>query len=100
MLRKLRYNYPDAEIWCCTLNLTYIPSHPDFASFPYLDKYCDVIKWICAKEQKEIRPGKGTLKLIDLYGLNTPYSAIDGSHPDKSGMNTLADTMIRAIQRQ
>lgn len=35
MLSKIKKNYPDAEIWCCTLNTTFMSSNPAF-QFPLL----------------------------------------------------------------
>ena len=34
MIGKIKSNYPDAEIWCCTLNTTFMSSNPSF-TFPY-----------------------------------------------------------------
>lgn len=95
MLAKIKSNYPSAEIWCCTLCTTYMRSNPSF-TFPYsfrghhIEEYCNIIK------------DKASLlgcKLIDLYAEKTPYDAVDGSHPTKKGMKTLANLMLKTIRK-
>lgn len=86
MLYKLKINYPNSEIWCCTLSKTFISDNPDF-SFPskyagnHIDEYNDIIRRI-ARDRK--------CGLIDLYNMNMPYDSIDGTHPNISGMKTIA----------
>lgn len=93
MLEKLRSNYPMSEIWCCTLSETYISSRPDF-SFPqsyagtHIEEYNDVIRAVVREK---------ACKLIDLYAYKTPYDSIDGSHPTKAGMNTIAQMIINTM---
>ena len=93
MLRKLKQNYPNAEIWCCTLNSTYMSSNPNF-TFPetynesYIGYYNDEIRAIA---------GRNGCKLIDLYSNKVSYDSIDGSHPTSQGMNTLATLIIRSM---
>lgn len=36
-------------------------------------------------------------ELVDLYDYGMPYDAIDGSHPNKQGMMTIATEVIRSI---
>lgn len=92
MLRKVILNYPNSEIWCCSLASTYMYSNQNF-KFPYsyagthIVKYNDVIK-----ENVEAYKGKaeGEIKYVDLYRYNMPYDTIDGIHPNLWGMNTLA----------
>lgn len=93
MLGNLRHNYPNAEIWCCTLCETYISKRPDF-QFPHkyagthIEAYNDSIR----KISKEYN-----CKLIDLYNYHTPYDTIDGTHPNESGMNTIATLVLREM---
>lgn len=93
MLTKLRANYPNAEIWCCTLNTTFMSSNPSF-KFPYkyggthIEEYNQIIKDTA---------DMNNCKIIDLYSYHIPYDSIDGSHPNADGMNTLATLMIREI---
>ncbi len=91
MLRKIKTNYPKAEMWCCTLNSTYMSSDPNFI-FPETYKgsyigYYNAVICACAKLYG--------CKLVDLYRYNIPYDSIDGSHPTADGMNTLAGLMIK-----
>lgn len=94
MLHKLCTNYPNAEIWCCTLNSTYMPSKPAFV-FPHsyagthIEKFNEVIRTVCQKQKNT--------KLIDLYSSNVPYASIDGSHPTAEGMGTLASLVLHGL---
>ncbi len=93
MLRKLKANYPNAEIWCCTLCATFMSSNPSF-DFPCvyngndINEYNRIIETV-AKQYD--------CKIIDLFSYHIPYDSIDGSHPNTNGMNTLATLMIRSI---
>lgn len=90
MLNKLRANYPESEIWCCTLPVSTCKRREGFA-FPYrygtrhIDEYCEVIR-DCAQ--------KTGSRLIDLYRFGTPYDTIDGFHPNSDGMITLAEAVL------
>lgn len=96
MIHKLRSNYPNAEIWCCTLCATFMSSDPSF-HFPYkyngnyINKYNQIIETVANQQN---------CKLIDLFSYSVPYDSIDGSHPNVNGMNTLATLMIRSIGGQ
>lgn len=93
MLTKLRANYPNAEIWCCTLCETYISKRPDF-QFPHkyadthIEEYNEIIR-------KVVR--RNNCRLVDLYDYRMAYDSIDGSHPTNTGMNTIATMIIRSI---
>ena len=93
MLEKLRKNYPQAELWCFTLPLGTCKSRADFV-FPYryagrhIEEYCDAIR--AAAEEYGCR-------VIDLYRFSQPYDTIDGFHPNKDGMKTLADAVIGSL---
>lgn len=93
MLKKLKGNYPKAEIWCCTLNSTYMSVNSRFV-FPEIyngndiKKYNDTIR-DCVRENN--------CNLIDLYANQLPYDSIDGTHPNVDGMGTLAVQIIRSM---
>ena len=93
MLDNLKRNYPAAEIFCCTLNETYMAAKPTFR-FPFshggthIDRYNDVIRHT-AKQ-------KGCA-VIDLADSHLPYDAVDGSHPTEAGMKTLASLMLHGL---
>ena len=95
MLGKLRGNYPDAEIWCCTLGTTFIPDYPEFVFPPvcegvHIETFNDIIRHAVEDEG-------GKVRLIDFYGFHTPYASIDGTHPNAEGMECLADMVIRSM---
>lgn len=91
MINKLKGNYPKAEIWCCTLNTTYMSSNKSF-NFPYkhsgihIEEYNTKIKEIAEDYD---------CKVIDLYAHHLPCDTIDGSHLNMNGMNTLATLVVR-----
>lgn len=93
MIEKLRSNYPQSEIWCCTLCETCMQKQPDFR-FPHshggnhIERYNEVI-------------GKASFqnrcKFINLYSFRMPYDTVDGSHPTKTGMDAIATMVIRCV---
>ncbi len=93
MLEKLKKNYPEAELWCFTLPVSTCKDDETFA-FPYchggrhIEKYCEWIR-TCAKEYG--------CRVIDLYCSEIPYDTIDGFHPNKEGMKTLADSVLQQL---
>ena len=93
MLRQIKQNYPNAEVWCCTLNTTFMSSDPTFV-FPYsfggvhMENYNRIIS---------NEAGLQNCRVIDLYSNKLPYESIDGSHPSNNGMKTLATMVIRSI---
>lgn len=93
MLEKLKNNYPDAEIFCCTLCSTYMSGNPSFVfSENYggvnIEKYNIVIRNIAESRN---------CKVIDLYKYHLPYDSVDGSHPNRDGMCRLATIMLREM---
>ena len=95
MLKELKQNYPDAEIWCFTLPISCCTSREGFA-FPYcyggrhIDEYCQEIR-CCASELG--------CRLIDIRSYNRPYDTIDGFHPNAEGMKTIANSVIGGIEK-
>lgn len=91
MLSKIKANYPNSEVWCCTLSETYISKNPNF-KFPHsyggihIEEYNQVIKKCALNNQ---------CRIVDIYSCNVPYDTIDGTHPTASGMLTLAENVIR-----
>ncbi len=93
MLSKLRTNYPNAEICCCTLSHTFISENSKFQFASeyggvYIDIYNEIIR------QKAAAYG---CRLIDLAKYCWPYDSVDGTHPNAAGMNTIATMMIREL---
>lgn len=93
MLKKLKSNYPESEIWCCTLCETHISKRPDFQfSHKYAGTHIEEYNEIISKVVR-----RHNCKLVDLYDYRMSYDSIDGSHPTNAGMNTIATMIIRSI---
>lgn len=93
MISKIRENYPNSEIWCCTISETFMSRNDNF-KFPHkyagthIEVYNDIIRDVVRGYQ---------CNLIDLYQNKMPYDSFDGSHPTQAGMKTLATEIIRAM---
>ncbi|MBR5188025.1 MAG: SGNH/GDSL hydrolase family protein [Clostridia bacterium] len=95
MLKKIKKNYPKAEIWCLTLPYGYRKTEPDqrpslVRHGHHLSEYCDVIR-ACAKENGCV--------LLDIFHPEAPYDTIDDYHPNLDGMKTIADDVLLALER-
>ena len=94
MLEKLRHCYPGAEIWCMTIPASVCTARENF-SFPYryggrhIEEYCAAIR--SAAEACGCR-------VIDLYRSAERHDTIDGFHPNKQGMETIADAVLRELR--
>ena len=93
MLRKLKSNYPNADIWCCTMAKTFISSDPtytfkvDYAGYPVYD-YNEAIRSAAFENG---------CHLADLFNFGWAYDSIDGSHPTAAGMRTMANMICRCM---
>ncbi len=93
MLKKIRKNYPKSEIWCCSLSETFMGKNPNF-KFPHtyagthIEEFNTIIQNICLNNK---------CKFIDIYNQKMPYDSIDGSHPTRDGMNTIATAVIKEL---
>ncbi len=94
MLENVTSNYPNAEIWCCTLNTTYMSTNPRF-KFPYKHGGIHIEEY--NRKIKQVANNYNNCEIIDLYKYNIPYDTIDGSHPNANGMNTLATLVIKEM---
>lgn len=94
MLKKLRLNYPHAEIWCCTLCKAYIKNCPEL-EFPWEHDGLPMSQYNCMIRK---RAAKHKCGLIDLAALDVPYASLDGAHPTKEGMAQLAGMIRRYIE--
>lgn len=72
MSDKIRATYPNSEVWCLSL--------------PYAPAYSDVIK-NCAESYN--------FKLIEL----DLYTTFDGLHPDKHGMEQIANSVLASLKK-
>ncbi len=95
MLKKLRANYPKAEIWCLTLPISYCSVKESF-EFPYyyggrhISEYCDAIKESAQQYN---------CCIIDLHNCCESYDTLDGFHPNANGMIRISNAMIEKLER-
>ena len=95
MLDKIKRNYPYAEIFCCTLCTAYMEKDPTFRfSEERWNSFMEDFNAIIRNTAVE----KG-LHLVDLYAHGTAYDSIEGCHPTAKGMETLAELMIKEIEK-
>ena len=97
MLQKLRYHNPGAVIWCGTF-CPGRPTDPDEPLFfdlfnaetaiPF-DTYSVLIRELAAE---------AGCRAADLWASRQSYDAMDGVHPDKNGMRTIADLWLRGME--
>lgn len=85
MLHRLKNTYPHAQIWCCTLPEGKEPEGEVFFNIDgTISKriYSDIIR-------ESVR--KAEVHLADLEKYQEEYETIDGVHPTKAGMKTIAE---------
>ncbi len=93
MLDKLKRNYPNAVIWCCTFPITACLRDPYFFFPDYqegvkMTEYGELVKRVAIKKQ---------CKVIDLWDENILCETIDGLHPNYNGMRMIAKKVIDAM---
>lgn len=95
MLRKLRANYPAAEIWCGTLLWSYCVKdqtinyyQTELGGAASLIPYNRAIRAAAAAEG---------CRLADLAAAGVEYAAIDCAHPHCTGMATIAKLWLDAM---
>lgn len=94
MLGKIKRNYPDAEIFCCTLCTAYMEKDTSFRfSEERWNSTMEDFNAIIRSTAKE----KG-VHLIDLYSHGTAYDSVEGCHPTTKGMDTLAELIIKEMK--
>lgn len=95
MIRRLKSNYPEAEIFCITPFVAAC-SRREAYSFPYtfggrhIKEYCDVV---C-----EVAERLGCIA-VDLYSCKTEIDTVDGFHANKEGMKVIADCVLAELAR-
>ena len=91
MLDLIKKHYPDAEVWCIAPAVSTHRDDPAF-EFPYclggrhLKEYVEAIGKVAAEKN---------CIFVDASNNKIPVEALDGIHPDKKGMKTLADEILR-----
>lgn len=94
MLYLLKETYPYADIWCATLPEGRAPDDEYF--------FFDVDSCISKRVYSDIirkAAAESGVHVADLYRSGQEYSSIDGVHPDKKGMQMLADLWIRELKK-
>lgn len=95
MLDKIKNNYPLSEIFCCTLCRACMEKD---ASFRFEEE-----RWNSTMEDFNaiIRrtAEKKSVRLIDLYAHGIAYDSLEGCHPTAKGMETLAELMIKEMEK-
>lgn len=95
MLDKIKSNYPDAEIFCCTLCTAYMEKNSSFCFNE--ERWNSTIEDFNAIIRSKVK--ESGVKLIDLYAHGVAYDSIEGCHPSKKGMETLAELMIKEMEK-
>ncbi len=95
MLKKIKCNYPEAEIWCLTLPYGYESIAPNerkplIRHGKHLSEFCEAIR-ACAEANG--------CKTVDIFRPEEPYDTIDGYHPNAEGMKTISDAVLSEIQK-
>ena len=93
MLSRLKKNYPQAEIWCCTLPKSCMVSDPAMV-FPESYGGISIREYNHQIANAALASG---CCLADLFAQEVPFDTLDGSHPTAGGMDTLAMLMIRQM---
>ena len=93
MLCQLRKNYPDAEIWCCTLIPTRMSCKPDFVFPEQLHgqsyrSFNQVFKNLVYGDN---------CRILDLGSCDILIDTIDGSHPTREGMTDTARCVLTCL---
>lgn len=91
MLHRLKSTYPHAQIWCCTLPEGKEPQGPTFFNMDdTISKrvYSDIIRKCVQKAE---------VHLADIGKQQKEYETVDGVHPNKEGMRTLAELWLDLI---
>ena len=94
MLQLMAEAYPDAIVWCGTLCRGF-QENPNLALFLNLDYFPPLQEYndaMCAAVQASPNG-----RLADLAGCGVAYSSVDGVHPNKAGMETLAQLWLRCL---
>lgn len=95
MLKKIKKNYPEAEIWCLTLPYGYRSNEPEqrpplSRSGHHLSEFCEAIRK-CADTND--------CQTLDIFRPEEPYDTIDGYHPNAEGMKTIANAVFSELQK-
>ncbi|MDO5147244.1 MAG: SGNH/GDSL hydrolase family protein [Eubacteriales bacterium] len=93
MLQRMKKLYPEAVIYCATLaegekpedEIAFFNAEGVLSRRIYSEKICKV-------------SGEENVRLADIAKYGRSYGTIDGIHPNKRGMKTLADLWLREMR--
>lgn len=94
MIHYLKLLYPQTEIWCATL-LRGMPEDGQEGAFFNVENcisqkvYSDIIRKIAHEAE---------VKVADIGRYGIEYETIDGVHPNKNGMRTIAELWLQEMQ--
>jgi lysophospholipase L1-like esterase len=95
MIEKIKARYEKAEVWCFSLNESYVSEYP---SVEFYYAVGDVHIEYYNKIIKDLANEFGCL-YVDVYSRHIPYDTKDGAHPNYDGMKTLARLSIEEIEK-
>lgn len=93
MLKKLKTNYPSAEIWCVSLCTCTVATDPSF-KFDYYWGGIHITEY--NKTIKALAEELGC-KFIDIYDESNPYDTMDEIHPNYIGMQTIKNNVLKNL---
>jgi hypothetical protein len=96
MLSRLRRNYPEAEIWCCTLPKSRAEKDPTLV-FPESYGGINIREYNHQIVNAALAAG---CCVADLFAQEIPYDSLDGAHATARGMDTLAMLMVRQMAQE
>lgn len=92
MLHRIKERYPHADIWCATLPEG---KQPQGQTFFNIDS--TISKRVYSSIIRECA-GKAQVHVADLAECQKEYETVDGVHPDKAGMKTLARMWMEEME--
>ncbi len=94
MLDKIKHNYPNATIWCCTFPVF---TYSQEICYESLESKLNNSRKVCGDIIKETAARKGC-RVIDLFDKNALCDTVDGLHPNYQGMRMIANKVIAAME--
>lgn len=94
MLHRIKEQYPHTEIWCATLPEG---KEPQGQTFFNIDS--TISKRVYSKIIRE-NARKAQVSVADLANSGIEYETVDGVHPNKEGMRTLAQMWIGEMKKR
>ena len=97
LLKRIRANYPQAEIWCLTYPIPRIRGSAKAFSMDNslghsIDDYNQVIRDLVDEFQDD------KLICLDIFDKERTYESLDGAHPTKVGMEEIFEMIKEAIK--